>query len=181
MVFLGNLIVLIFVLFIVAVQIGKYNEIILDKFRFKYFALRDRLAMLVVNSKLKEDSFEYQQIIDTINFHINAIETLCIQDIIYLLAEYHTSPEEERKVKIIKKKLDHPEIIEIMAEFMDITRQLLERNSKMQIRLLKHINSRGSKHAQDMRSISSHKAALDKVISYRDTLRGSLGNNVAIA
>lgn len=179
MVFLGNLILLVFILLIFAVQIDKYNEIILDKYRFRYFALRDRLAMLVVNRKLEEGSWEYQRIIDAVNFHINAIETVSIQDIICLLIDYHTSPEEECKVEIIKKKLDHPEIIEIMAEFMDITGQLLERNSRMQIKLLKNFNK--NKHAQDMRSISSHKAALDKVRSYRDELRGSLEAKVALA
>lgn len=182
MVFIVNIAILAFILFIVATQIQKYNQIVFDKYRFRYFALRDRLAMLVVNNKLEEDSWEYQKVVDTINFHISTTEGVSINKIISLLIEYHTSPEEERKVRIIKKKVEHPEVLEIMAEFMEVTASLLERNSRTQIALLKRFSKKQkSRHSKDMGSITSHKLALDKVLSYRDELRNSLEAKAVIA
>ena len=182
MIFMINITIMVFVLFVVAIQIHKYNQIVFDKYRFKYFALRDRLAMLVVNHKLEEDSWEYQGVIDAINFHIRTIEGVSISKIISLLIKYHVSPEEERKVKIIKKKVDHPEVLEIMADFMETTASLLECNSRIQIALLKRFSKKEkSKHPGNLGQIASHKAALDKVRSYRDELRSSLGNRPVMA
>lgn len=172
---IGNLLLLVVVLYVLAVQIDKYNHIIFDKYRFRYFELRDKLAMLVIDGKLDENSWEYQKIVSAINFHIKTIETVSINKIISLLIQYHTSPEEERKVRIIQKKTEHPEVIEIMAEFMDVTVSLLKRNSKMQIKMLDVICKTEKKaHKKELRPIASHKLALDKLTSYRDDLRGSL-------
>lgn len=183
MAFLVNMIILVFVLFVFSTQIDTYNKIIFSKYRFQYFALRDRLALLVVNGKLEENSWEYRKIVGTINFHINTLETVSIHKIISFLAQYHSSPEEGRRVKIIKKKLDHPEVIEILAEFMDLTGRLLERNSGMQLRFFRSSSKtdESRKHAEDMQPIEKHKVALDRVQSYRDELRNSLGNKLALA
>lgn len=182
MVFVVNVAIMVFVLFIVAIQIEKYNQIIFDKYRFKYFALRDRLAMLVVDHKLDEYSWEYQKVVDAINFHISTTEGVSINKIVSLLIEYHISPEEERKVKIIKKKVDHPEVLEIMAEFMETTAGLLERNSRIQMSLLKRFSEKSkNKHLIGLGQIASHKVALDKVYSYRDELRHSLGTRPVMA
>lgn len=175
MLLLGNVILLAVVLYFIATIIDRYNQIIFDKYRFKYFVIRDRLAMLVVEGKLKEDSWEYKQIIDTINFHIKTIESVSINKIISMLINHLTSNAEERKVKIITKNIEHPEVIAVMADFMDVTVSLLERSSKMQIKLLK-ICSKASQrsHRRDMSSIVDHKKGLDKAITYRDNLRDSL-------
>ncbi len=172
MIFLMNLVIILAVLYIVSVQISKYNEIIFKKYRFKYFSLRDDLAMLVVSGKIKEESWEYQQLIDTINFHIQTIESMSINKIIAMLVEYHTSPEEERKVRIIKKKIKHTEVISIMAEFMDVTSQLLERNSKMQIKFFSSFNKKAS-----TKPITSHKVALDKVNARKHLLNRALSSS----
>lgn len=183
MLLLSGLIISVFVLFVIAIQIDTYNKIIFHKYRFQYFALRDRLAMLVVNSKLDEDSWEYQEIVDTINFHINVTETMSISKIISLFAQYHLSPEEECNVKIIKRKLNNEEVIDIMADFMEITGSLLERNSRMQMRFLAWLaaRKRPTKHINEMRAIANHKVALDRIYSYRDELRRACGAKVAIA
>ena len=97
--FMLNLILLFTVLYIFSVQISAYNEVLFDRCRFRYFALRDQLAMLVINGKLEEDSWEYQTIVDTINFHINTVEKLSIDKVMRVLVEYHISPQEEKTVR----------------------------------------------------------------------------------
>jgi hypothetical protein len=175
MIFLMNLVIILAVLYIISVQISKYNEIMFKKYRFKYFSLRDDLAMLVVSGKIKEESWEYQQLINTINFHIQTIESMSINKIIAMFVEYHTSPEEERKVRMIKKKIKHIEVISIMAEFMDVTSQLLERNSRMQIKLLNVFSSFNKKAST--KPITSHKVALDKVNAHKHLLNSVLSSN----
>ncbi len=168
-IFLTNLVIILAVLYIASVLISKYNEIILKKYKFKYYSLRDDLTMLVASGKIKKESRGYQQLIGTINFHIQTIETPPINKITATLAEYHTSPEAETKVRIIKKKIKHPEVISIMAELMDVTSQLIERNSKMQIKFFSSFNKKPSTNP-----IVSHKVALDKVNAHKRLLSGSL-------
>jgi len=94
------------------------------------------------------------------------IAFIVLNNIISMLVEFHTSREEERNVKMIKKKLDHPEVIGLMADFFDITLRLLKRNSKMQIKVIS--------------LFASKKQALEKMTGYRDELRDSIGSNVVI-
>lgn len=163
-----NLILLTFVVYILALQVSRYNQIIFDKYRFRYFAIRDQLAMLVVKGEIEEDSWEYRQIVDSINFHIKTIESVSINKIINVLIEYHNSSEEERRVRVIKKKVENEEVRKIMADFMSITSTLLERNSKMQIRVLRHLSKmRRRKNVKNFSIIVNHKKAVEKVNRYK--------------
>ncbi len=89
-----------YILYILFIQISEYNELELTKFRFRFFALRDRLALLVATGKLAEDSWEYQHIVAVLNYHISAVETMSVMRVVDLLVQYHTSPEEERQVQL---------------------------------------------------------------------------------
>ena len=42
-----------------------------NTYRFKLFEIRDRLALLAMNGKLREDSDEYRKFISLINFSVN--------------------------------------------------------------------------------------------------------------
>lgn len=136
MLILTSMLFAIFILYVIFIQLREYNEITLAEYRFKYFALRDKLAMLVVEGKLNEHSWEYEHIIGTINFHISAIETMSIMRILDMLMKYHTSAEEEREVQILEKKVDSPEIADIVAQCMSITFDLIKRNSRVQLYLI---------------------------------------------
>src|SRR3954451_8770219 len=88
-----------FVLFVISTQISLHNELSSERFRFRYFELRDRLAMMVVKGKISEDSWEYKNIVDSLNFHINAVETMTIWKMVSVLTAYHMSPDGERRAK----------------------------------------------------------------------------------
>ena len=135
MIGLLNLVILLFFLYFISVLISKYNEMIFDKYRFRYFSLRDRLALLVIKGELEEDSWEYKKLIDTINFHISTVETMSIERIVHLLIQYHTSSEEERNVRLIKKNIKSVEVLRITDDFMETTASLIARNSRAQIKL----------------------------------------------
>ncbi len=171
MIELLNLVVLLFFLYFVSVLIGKYNEMIFDRYRFRYFALRDRLALLVVKGELKEDSWEYKKLVDTINFHISTVETMSIERIVSLLVQYHTSPEEERNVRLIKKNIKNEEVLRIMGDFMETTASLLARNSRAQIRLVSLIHRFFGKNSpKRMHGLEKPEVALKKINDHREAL-----------
>jgi hypothetical protein len=125
-----------FLCYVVFLWIDEYNRLMVTKFKFRFFALRDRLALLVVYRKLPEESWEYLETVKTINFHISATEKLSLMRIIELLSEYHASPEEERKVKKLSRKVDREDVREVLADFFMTTHQLIRRNSKAQIAMV---------------------------------------------
>jgi len=167
MILFGNIILLFIVLYFASIQIEKYNQIILDKYRFSYFALRDRLAVLVVEGKLKEDSWEYDKIISAINFHIKAVEDISINKVISALIKYHNSPEEKKYVRSIQKGPVNAVLCDIMGDYLDLTHSLLLRNSKMQMKILSLIA--GMNRTTDF--MKERKTAIDNVGTYRDSFR----------
>lgn len=128
-----------FVLYFLFLQIREDNELTRTKFRFRFFALRDRLAMLVAAGKLKEDSWEYQHIVETLNFHISAVERLSIFRIVDVLANYHLSSKEEKQVKLLSKKIDDHDVAMVVVGYMETTYDLINRNSRIQIALVRVI------------------------------------------
>lgn len=125
------------VLYIVFMMIREAGELTRTRFKFKYFALRDELAMLVATGKLKEDSWEYKHIIDTLNFHISAVEKLSMMRIVEMFAEYHLSHEERLRVRMMSRRVDHKEVAKIVVGYMETTYELIRRNSRAQIALVR--------------------------------------------
>ncbi|MFA7242413.1 MAG: hypothetical protein WC091_20050 [Sulfuricellaceae bacterium] len=128
-----------FVLYILFLQIRESNELTRTKFRFRYFALRDRLAMLVAAGRLKEDSWEYQHIVETLNFHISAVERLSLSRITDVLADYHLSSKEEQQVKVLRNKIGDKDVAKIVVDYMETTYDLINCNSRVQIALMRVI------------------------------------------
>jgi len=137
MLIIAKMLFCVFILYIMFLWLREYNELKITKYRFKYFALRDELAMLVINGKLEENSWEYKHIISTINFHINATESMSIMRVVDLLIRYHTSSEEEKEIEFLEKRVDNEEMASIIAKYMSITIELIKRNSRTQIYLIR--------------------------------------------
>lgn len=165
------------VLYIFFLQIRESNELNRTKFRFRYFALRDQLAMLVATGKIKEDSWEYKNIIQTLNFHINSVESLSFLRVVEVIAKYHLSSKEERQVRQLSKKVDNKEVAKILFCYLETTSDLIRRNSRLQIllvrvigrflRIMKMKNSSADATMPDraLSKIKSHKAELELTLS----------------
>lgn len=125
-----------FLCYVLFLQIDEYNKLVVLKFKFRFFALRDRLALLVVYKNLPEVSWEYVETIKSLNFHISATEKLSLMRIVKLLSAYHTSPEEERKVQKLSRQVDREDVREVLSDFFMTTYHLIRRNSKAQIALV---------------------------------------------
>lgn len=169
-------------LFIVFVQIREANELTRTKYRFRYFALRDKLAMLVAKGELAEASWEYQHIVQTLNFHISAVESLSLFRIADVLANYHLSSAEERQVNMISKKLDNKEVAAIVVGYMDTTYELIRRNSRVQIAIVRAMDALGHwrKDASSSRPESLAEMP-NRALSTIRTHQSVVGSAVALA
>ncbi|HNC51217.1 MAG TPA: hypothetical protein PLO14_03110 [Accumulibacter sp.] len=119
--------------------IREYNQLVFTRFRYRYFALRDELALLVMTGHIMESSWEYQHIVRTINFHISAVETMSITDVVSLLIRYHTSEDGKRKVRYLIRRVDDPAVVSILVRYMGVTQDLLRRNSRCQIVMIRAV------------------------------------------
>lgn len=180
MITLINLIILTLIIYTFSVQIGTYNSLIFEIYRFRYFSIRDRLALLVIHGEIEEQSWEYKHIIDAINFHIKTTENMSINNIIRLLVEYYNSPSESKAVDMIHRKIDNEEIMKIMDEFFDITSAILKRNSWMQLRALTVILSMKNRlnifdkpeilRMPEVKFMRDSKSALENIKNIRNSL-----------
>lgn len=137
MTFLIGLSLISFVLYIFSLQISVNNRIARDRYRFQYFALRDQLTMLVCAGKIKDDSWEYKELVNAINFHIHAVDDVSVLRMAKMIAHYHSTSKDERQVRMIKRDVESDDVRKIMVEYLKVTRSLLIRNSKAQIELVK--------------------------------------------
>jgi hypothetical protein len=178
MLFFINASVIVFFLAVIAIQISKHNRLTLNEFQYKYYELRDRLAMLVVNGQLDENSWEFNHLVNTINYHISVIDTVSFSRMLPVLSKYHASPGEARQVKIIKKKIDHPDVIELLADFFDVTANLIKYNSRMQLKIAQIFVNRAKllKH-----TFVNRAKLLKQTLEYRDELRGALKRPAEVA
>lgn len=167
-----------FVLYIFFLQIREDNELTRTKFRFRYFALRDQLAMLVSAGKLKEDSWEYKHIVETLNFHISAVEHLSLFRIVEVLANYHLSSKEEKQIKMLSKKIEDKEVVKIVVGYMETTYDLINRNSKVQIALVRvigqHLQNANASQSRAGAIATTPKRALSTIRSHQTMLGSSL-------
>lgn len=138
---LASLLIGAFLCYVLFLQIDEYNKLIVAKFKFRFFALRDRLSLMVIFEDLPEDSWEYKQTISTLNFHISATEKLSLTRIVELLADYHTSSEEEKRVRVFSRRVDRQDMRDLLAEFLCTAYDMIKRNSKAQMWFVKVIAS----------------------------------------
>lgn len=125
------------VLYGCSMLIREYNVLVFTRFRFRYYALRDELAMRVVHGQLAEDSWEYRHIVAAINYHISAVETMSITEVVRLLIRYHTSEDGRRNARGLVKRVDDPEIKRLLVRYLVTTQDLLRRNSRCQIAMIR--------------------------------------------
>lgn len=156
------------ILYIVFLQIRESNELTRTNFRFRYFALRDQLAMLVATGKIKEDSWEYKNIIQTLNFHISAVERLSLFRVVEVISKYHLSSQEERQIKQLSKKIDDKEVAKILFCYLQTTFDLIKRNSRMQILFVRVIG--WFLHERKMGNKVDATRALSRIKSHQEEL-----------
>ncbi|MBN8516642.1 MAG: hypothetical protein J5X22_21045 [Candidatus Accumulibacter sp.] len=132
-----SLLAMTIVLYGVSILIREYNVLVFTQFRFRYYALRDELAMHVVRGELPEDSWEYRHIVAAINYHISAVETMSITEVVRLLIQYHTSEDGRRNARHLVKRVDDPVITDLLMRYLGTTQDLLRRNSRCQIALVR--------------------------------------------
>jgi hypothetical protein len=163
-------------IYVIYLQISAHNSIVSTKYRFKFFALRDRLAMLVCEGSLSESSWEYKYIVDALNYHISAVEKVSIFEVVEAMVKFHTSAEEDKAVSKLQKTVSNKAVKSILDEYMLTAQLMIERNSKWQlifiksaIRFVKYFGISPSEQARA--TVVNPKPALSAIANHRSALQ----------
>lgn len=132
-----SLLILAVWLYVLFLQLDAYSTLINTKFRFSFFALRDKLALLVCNGQINEKSWEYKYVIDALNYHISAVERLSIVEVVEAFIEYHTSPDEDHAIQRLNRTADNDAVKAILVEYMQTVHCMIVRNSRWQFRFIR--------------------------------------------
>jgi len=132
-----SLLAMTIVLYGLDMLIREYNVLVLTRFRFRYEALRDELAMRVVRGQLAEDSWAYRHIVAAINHHLHALETMSTTEVLRRLIAYHTSADAGTTAAGLVEHGDDPAIKRLLVRYVVITQDLLLRVGRCQIALAK--------------------------------------------
>lgn len=176
---LMSLLIVVFFLYVLFLQIDTYNKLVNTNFRFRFFALRDRLAMLVCTGDIKENSWEYKYIIDALNYHVSAVEHLSIVDVIEALVQFHTSQNEDQAFRRFRKTSDNKEVKLILDDYMRTVQRMIQRNSRWQVRFIRvaaHIARiiGLSPSAQARATIVNPEPALSAIAAHRSSLQSAV-------
>lgn len=168
------------IVYVAFIQIDAYNALKAEKFRLRFFAIRDELALLVCQGSLKEDSWEYKYIIDALNFHISVVERLSIVEVAEAFLRIHSSTDENKVFERFTATADREDVKLILGEYMEVVRQMLLRNSKWQIRavtLVKQFLDRAKVDISDgaKSAVLNPKPALAAIEHHKSQLMASFG------
>jgi len=103
---------------------------VLDKYRFRFFAMRDEMALMVVNGQLEEESWQYQTIIDAINHNIRTIEDVSDEHRISMLLADLVRPEAQKRVRQFSQQLEEDRVKAIVYDYFVTTRSLIVRSGR---------------------------------------------------
>ena len=106
----------------------QYNAYRSTKQKFKLFVIRDELAQLVLTGELEEDSREFIVLRDAINYSISQVDDLSIRRVVSIAINWID------KEDIIQFKSDST--IEIAHKYFTVTREMVMRNSRLEIAVL---------------------------------------------
>lgn len=179
-----GLIVLFITTYFIFLIIDQYNKMICTRYKFKFFTLRDELALLVMQGKIDENSAEYNDVVHILNFHISAVEKMSITRVISLLINKYSNDENFKKASVKVKQIDNKEVAKIMWKYMDVTYNLIGRNSRIQIFILKAISlvlkklKNSEKTLNKMNTINPEKA-LNNIKASREILESNFDVSIA--
>ncbi|MEW8232073.1 MAG: hypothetical protein AB2745_17235 [Candidatus Thiodiazotropha endolucinida] len=130
---LVSILAVLVVLHTLSLLIKKYHEYLDIKFTYRYYAIRDRLANLVLQGKLDEKSNEYSGLIDVINYHIYSLEKITLTAKLNAILEAS-----DRTLQTANDlSLENEGVRRIVRDLLSNTDAVIRRNSKFEISLLK--------------------------------------------
>jgi hypothetical protein len=110
-----------------------YRDYQNTKYKFRFYALRDDLALLVLNGTLKETEREYIVLRDAINYSIYASENLSIYQHIKAIISRNT-PTLQNSIT-----LRHDETKDIVIDYFINTINLVRKNSWFELRVIESV------------------------------------------
>ena len=110
-----------------------YRALYFNEYRFRMFALRDRLTYLVMSGKIREGSEEHITLLKLINGAITATERFRITEFVIFLVELAQNKKLDAHIERIKEQLSkthNSEYASIVEEFYGIAGTKLKKDTK---------------------------------------------------
>lgn len=104
----------------------KHQEYRNTKLKFAFYALRDDLAFLVYDGKLKEDAPEFQQLRSSLNYSIASTDDFSVLQIAKMLVQ---SLQTESAFSQSLFHSTNSEVKEIASRYLNLNKDLLLKNS----------------------------------------------------
>lgn len=105
-----------------------------DRDRFRFFALRDRLALLVMKGQIPERSLEHRILCRLLNGAIQSTGTFEIMQFLRFIANWSSDQKAQRDVdKVLNHMRGHEnaEYREIVRETFELAHQMLKRDTRL--------------------------------------------------
>ncbi len=116
------------------VRLKRYHlETQFMEYRFRYFALRDRLGHLAATGVIGEDSDPYRLLVTTLNYYIRRTERIDLFYFVRSFISWEADPEHRRRMSELVQecRVSHPEVSDIMHEFERLTLHIVMRHSSI--------------------------------------------------
>lgn len=107
-----------------------------DRYRFRIFALRDRLSILIMNGEVKEGSLEHKTLLSLLNGAVQSIGTFKVTIFLRFIIQISQDDTLQKQIKKIQKHLsasNNEDYAEILSEFYC----LMDEKMKKDIRTFK--------------------------------------------
>jgi len=146
-----------------------YQEMEFNEYRFKLFALRDRLTILVMSRNIEESSVEHETLLRLINGSIEATENFKVTDFIRFLVEVSENSDIKNYLDQIYTQLEEVNNIEyaaILNEFYKISDEQLTADLRLFRILIKFMSGT---------AVNSKKEKIDNAKDHIQNARSSFG------
>lgn len=147
---------------------SKYRAAKFMEYRFKYFALRDRLGHLATNGILPPESRAYKQMVGMLNAHIRYTERIDLVSFAQGIVRYTQHEHQKSVEELIQTAGEIPELKEIVEDSVLLTIGIIRRHSILMsvchnVRKLQRLFSWFPQFRQMLEAHNSEERTLERV------------------
>lgn len=128
---------------------------LMNKERFKLFALRDNLSLLAMKGKISPDNQEYLTLLKLLNSSTKALGTFSLVKFLRSIILIHTNKEVQKELDTIMQSLNHKDddYKKIVHEYFEISRIILYKHTRLFTMVIYHLLSFSSRIQRKLNQI----------------------------
>ncbi|MBF0131802.1 MAG: hypothetical protein HQL75_04340 [Magnetococcales bacterium] len=148
-----------------------------DRDRFRFFALRDRLALLVMKGQIPEHSLEHRILCRLLNGAIQSTGTFEIMQFLRFIANWSSDQKAQRDVDKVLNHMRGYENVEyrkIVRETFELTSQMFKRDTWLLFRVIYPILKKLVRHLKSLLVLQRAWIRVTRVVEAENVVRSRL-------